>query len=63
MKGKILNYLHDVEKIFSVISVQIKSEKLDFPSLKKYTSFAREKIKFFAQSLSLLKLAKLNFHF
>ena len=32
MKGKILNFLHEVEKMISVISVQVQSEKLDFPS-------------------------------
>ena len=35
MKGKISNYLHGVEKIISVISVQVYSKKLDFFSLKK----------------------------
>ena len=35
MKGKILNFLHEVEKTMSVISVQVKSNKFDFPSLKK----------------------------
>ena len=35
MKGNILNFLHEVEKMISVISVQVLSEKLDFPFLKK----------------------------
>ena len=35
MKGKILNFLYQVEKMISVISVQVQSKKLDFPSLKK----------------------------
>ena len=35
MKGKILNFLHDIEKMISVISVQVGPKKLNFPSLKK----------------------------
>ena len=39
-------------------------EKIGFPFFKKKkTSFSRDKSKFFIQSFSLLKLAKLNFHF
>ena len=33
MKRKILNFLHEVEEMISVISVRVKSKKLDFPSL------------------------------
>ena len=35
LKGKILNFSHEVEKIISVIAVQVYSKKLDFPSLQK----------------------------
>ena len=35
MRGNILNILHEVEKMISVISVQVYSKKLNFPSLKK----------------------------
>ena len=55
MKGKILNFLHEVEKMISVISVQVQ--------LKKKASFSRDKSKIFVQSFSLLKLAKPSFHF
>ena len=32
MKGKILNFLHEVQKIISVISVQINKKKIRFPT-------------------------------
>ena len=48
MKGKILNFLH---------------EKIRFPFFKKNTLLLRDKSKFFFQIFSLLKLAKMNFHF
>ena len=35
MKGKIMNFLHEIEKTISVISVQVQTKKFDFPSLKK----------------------------
>ena len=62
VKGKILNFLYQVQKMISVISVKVQSKKLDFPSSKKLTSFSRDKSKFFVQSCSLLKLVKLNFY-
>ena len=39
IEGKVLNFLHEVEKMISVISVQVYSKKLDFPSLKKIPYF------------------------
>ena len=60
-KQKSWIFLHEVEKMISVIFVQDQSKKLNFSSLKKYTLFSRDKSKFFVQSFSLLKLAKLNF--
>ena len=50
MKGKILNLLHEVEKMISVISIQVYLQKLDFP-LKKYTLFSRDKSKFFSSEI------------
>ena len=35
MNGKILNFLHEVEEVISVISIQGQSKILDFLSLKK----------------------------
>ena len=44
MKRKILNFLHEGEKMISVISGQVSSKKLDFPSLKKIDlTFKRQK--------------------
>ena len=42
IKGKILNFLHEVEKMISVISPQVWSKILDFPSLKKNIFFKRQ---------------------
>ena len=42
MIGKILSFLHEVEKMISVISVQVESKKLDFPSLKKNRPYFQE---------------------
>ena len=63
MKTEIMNFLHEVEKMILVIAVHVSSKKLDFPSLKKKTSFSRDGSNFFVQSFSVLKLAILNFHF
>ena len=46
MKGKILNFLHEVEKMISVISVQVYSKKLNFPSLKKIDLIFKSKLKY-----------------
>ena len=35
IKGKVLNFLHEFDKMISVISVEGGTNKLDFPSLKK----------------------------
>ena len=35
MKGKILNFIYEVEKMISVISVQVYPNKLDSPFFKK----------------------------
>ena len=32
MKGKILNFLHKVEKVISVISISVQTKKLNCPS-------------------------------
>ena len=65
IKGKILNFLHEVEKGISVISQSL-IEKIGFPFFKKnrpHFQGLRDKSKFFVQSCYLSKLAKLNFYF
>ena len=42
MKGKILIVSYEIEKMISVISVQVESKKLDFPSLKKNRPYFQE---------------------
>ena len=49
MKGKFLNFLGEVEKMISVICVQVYSKKLDFPSLKKDLIFKRQKLIFLSK--------------
>ena len=34
-----LNFLHEVKKVISMISIQVQSKKLDFPSLEKRPHF------------------------
>ena len=64
MKRKILNFLHEVQKFFFGNLCPNLIEKIGFPFFKKKKiSFSRDKSKFFVQSFSLTKLAKLNFHF
>ena len=59
MKG---HFLHEVEKVISVISIQDLSKKIDFPSLKKKTSISREKSKCFLQFF-FIKIGKTEFSF
>ena len=47
MKGKILNFLREVEKVILVIDVQVSSKKLDFPSLRGYRTNQTSKNRFF----------------
>ena len=55
MKEKILNFLHEVQKMISVISVQVYSKNW-ISLLKKKTSLSKDKSKFYVQRFSLLKL-------
>ena len=61
MKRKILTFLHEVEKMISVISVQVYSKKWDFPSLKKNRPhFQETKVNFFWKLFSI-KIGKTEF--
>ena len=46
MKGKILNFLREVEKVISVISIEVLSKKFDFHSFKKRPHFQVTKVNF-----------------
>ena len=53
MKGKILNFLHEVEKVISVISIQVLSKKMDFPLKKMDLTFKGQKYIFYLEFLSI----------
>ena len=62
MEGKILNFLREVEKMISVISVQVYSKKLNFPVKKIDLIFKRQKYIFCSKFFSI-KIGKTEFSF
>ena len=63
INGKILNFLHEVEKMISVISVQVLSKKLDFPPLKKTDLIFKKQKKDFCSKFFSVKIGKTEFSF
>ena len=47
MKGKILNFLHEVEKVILVIFIQVYSENWDFPFFLNKPHFQGIKVNFY----------------
>ena len=62
MKGKILNYLHEVEKIISIISVQV-IEQIGFPLLKKIDFIFKRLKQIFCSKIFFIKIGNNEFSF